>query len=511
MDASKVRYRVQKMTELTEDEFISCAELFSANYGYYREDSPFHPGQSIRMSGSFFERKYRHSNVYIASAIYRKKRVGQAIYIRKHYEDVGTMTWVLQLVVADGYRKYGIGSQLLHSIWGFSNDFAWGLATANPCTIKALESATFRRCDPLYIKDNLKYIKRLADEIHFVDTEEYIVDERNGSFVNTEFFVDNAEYVDAYKQIPDWKLGKLEPGYEWLAFTFREQHVDKQSFEKHFSKMLEFSDEGLKDAYSRMNMSSQGWTKGTSNEVDYIKSVVPKLQGTSKILDLGCGLGRHALAFATEGFSVKGVDFSSNHINYAKKKALSYHVRDNVKFVTKDIRSFSDNEQYDLVLSLYDVIGSYPGKEDNMKILQTIVSHMKNGGYCVISVMNMELTKSIVPGSNHIDVEKDIQKLYDLQPSSIMQMSGDIFNPEYILIDKDTDVIYRKEQFSEDRNLPAEYIVRDKRYMRNEIENMLESVGLTIITSRYVQAGHFDVELSATDNRAKEILIIAKK
>lgn len=42
------------------------------------------------------------------------------------------------------------------------------------------------------------------------------------SVVNTEFFVDNCDYVDAYRGIKDWKLGSLEPGEFSEAAAYRE-------------------------------------------------------------------------------------------------------------------------------------------------------------------------------------------------------------------------------------------------------------------------------------------------
>ena len=167
VDTSKVKYYVKKVSELSEHEMAECADLFSRNYGYYRNDAPFRPGARIKMSTTFFSDRYMHDDVNIAMARNGKYLIGQAIYIRKHYASIGTMTWVLQLVVADHYRRFGIGSTLLYSIWGMSNDFAWGLATANPCTVKALEGATFRKCDSAVIHKNIKYIKQLAKETGF--------------------------------------------------------------------------------------------------------------------------------------------------------------------------------------------------------------------------------------------------------------------------------------------------------------------------------------------------------
>ena len=82
---------------------------------------------------------------------------------------------------------------------------------------------------------------------------------------------------------------------------------------------------------------------------------------------------------------------------------------------------------------------------------------------------------------------------------------------EYFVIDEKTSVVYRKEMFKGDGLLDSEYIVRDKRYTQKEIESMFVKKGFTIIDSRFVQAGHWDVSLKNTDLKAKEILLVVKK
>ena len=92
-----------------------------------------------------------------------------------------------------------------------------------------------------------------------------------------------------------------------------------------------------------------------------------------------------------------------------------------------------------------------------------------------------------------------------------MQSTGQIFDPEYLAMDTERGLIYRKEKFENDDSLPAEYIIRDKRYRRQEITEMLEGIGFEIIEARYVQRGHFDVSLSPMDERAKEICVVCRK
>ena len=504
LNSLELVYSVKEALKMTTEEFGECAELFSNSYGRYSQQSPIRPGENVKMGLSFFERRFKKENIYIAMVRYNERLIGQAAYIRKKYEDVGTMTWVMQLVVDERYRKHGIGSTLLRSIWGFSDDFAWGLATANPCTVKALESATFRQCCPCEIKKNLEYIKRLSDEIAFVKEDGFFVDEKS-SIANTNFYIDNSEFMDIEND-EEWKLGELQPGCEWLAFTFRSQKINTSKYQRYFDEMVRFSERKLQDAYGRMKMKEHPWARGHINELDTIFEKVPDKE-IKTVLDLGCGIGRHSIELSKRGYCVTGVDFSHKNILTARRSKRKNEVR----FIEDDARYYQNDALYDFVLCLYDVVGSFPDVDDNRNILYSIYKNLKSGGYCAISVMNMELTRSIVDKKQVGNVLEQPELLYSLKPSAIMQSSGNVFKPEYIVIDEKDKLVYRKEQFIDDEELPAEYIIRDKRYTAMEIVELIQSVGLEVCEYQYVQAGHFDKGLDACDKKAKEILVIAKR
>ncbi len=68
-----------------------------------------------------------------------------------------------------------------------------------------------------------------------------------------------------------------------------------------------------------------------------------------KLLDLGCGTGRHTVKFAKAGALVTGIDVSIGMINEAKKKDSS----EKIEFITHDLSTKipkSDNK-YDIVIS----------------------------------------------------------------------------------------------------------------------------------------------------------------
>lgn len=504
IDKKDIVYSVKNTVDLSEKEIEECSELFSLFYGKYNAQSKTRPGEQVKMGPKYYKQHYCKPDFFIAMAREQQKLVGQAFYIRKKYEGYGIITWVLQLVVDKNYRKRGIASTLLRSIWGFSDDYAWGLATANPCTVKTLESATFRKCRPVVIRKNLRAIKLIGNDTTFVASDAYDVTNCT-SQVNTGFFIDNTEFnvEDSCEKY----LGKLKPGYEWLAFTFQNQSIQINKYRKHFNEMVAFSENILKEAYSRMDIATHGWTKGTENEVKFIAEYC----NSGSILDLGCGIGRHAVALSKMGYRTCGVDFSAKHIAYANMQREKENVQDNCDFVCEDARFYNAENKFDNVICLYDVVGSFPDEQDNVNIIKSAYRNLKENGIFILSVMNMELTENIVLPNQKADLQEKPDVLMRLPPSGTMQKSGNIFNPKFLAIDEKTRLVYRKEQFGDDNSLAAEYVIRDKRYTMDEIETLLLKNQFIILDKRYVRAGHFDEGLQALDEHAKEICIVAKK
>jgi SAM-dependent methyltransferase len=88
------------------------------------------------------------------------------------------------------------------------------------------------------------------------------------------------------------------------------------------------------------------FTKGTEQEVDFLVSVLG-LQPGMRVLDVGCGPGRHAHALARRGIVVHGVDISPRFIDIAAEGAPP-----GAAFEVGDARSLSFDREFDAVISL---------------------------------------------------------------------------------------------------------------------------------------------------------------
>ena len=90
------------------------------------------------------------------------------------------------------------------------------------------------------------------------------------------------------------------------------------------------------------------FTKGTEQEVAFLVERLHLSPG-ARILDVGCGPGRHAHALGRRGFEVVGVDISERFVALAREAAPPGAA---VRFERADARSLRFDSEFDAVISL---------------------------------------------------------------------------------------------------------------------------------------------------------------
>ncbi len=491
-------------------ELAEFARLYSEQYGIWGEGGE-RPGEQIRLSPRKLREDFLRPDTWIYYARFLDQVVGYAIAARTHISGFGEVAWVTQLVVHEDHRQQDLAKTLLFSSWRFTNLFAWGLLSANPYAVRALEKATRRRCLPVRIVNNADDLMKAGTKsVPYLPGVEDLLVTANESRVNTRFFLSHSKLAEMMESVireqNPWLLGTLPNGWEWFAFTFR----DQQQFgltQKELSDMLAASDSVTRQAYSRMPIGtvSQAWSNHAVSEAHFMMEHL-QLKSGDTVLDFGCGPGRHALELARKGIKATGVDYISSFVTQASQKMQEEGLA-NAEFLRGDCRNIDLGRKFDGAVCVYDVVGSYADDSENLRILQNLLIHLRPGGYALISVMNLELTLS--RAKHWFSLPDEADRLLELQPSRIMEQTGNVFDPEFYMIERQTKVVYRKEQFAAGDGLPEELIVRDRRYTAHQIADLCERAGFKVLWYRYVRAGRWEQEVAT--NLAKEIMILCEK
>ncbi len=114
----------------------------------------------------------------------------------------------------------------------------------------------------------------------------------------------------------------------------------------------------------------------TLAEVAWLEDV-GELSRPSRILDLGCGYGRHAIELAKRGHEVVGLDLSSVLLNKAESDARKARVR--VDWRQQDMRDVPQ-EGFDLVVSMHTSLGYFPTNENNREVINAVRGALNSEG-----------------------------------------------------------------------------------------------------------------------------------
>ena len=131
---------------------------------------------------------------------------------------------------------------------------------------------------------------------------------------------------------------------------------------------------------------NESFTQGTMGEVDFIETEINH-DKNCKILDVGCGTGRHAIELTKRGYSVTGVDLSENMLEKAREKASNAGFE--IDFRQADARNLPFKEEFDLVIMLCE--GAFPLMETdemNFQILESAAHSLNNNGKLIFTTLN---------------------------------------------------------------------------------------------------------------------------
>ena len=233
------------------------------------------------------------------------------------------------------------------------------------------------------------------------------------------------------------------------------------------------------------------FTKGTIGECDFIEKEIDYNKDL-KILDIGCGTGRHSIELAKRGYNLTGVDLSISMLKKAKENAEKQHVQ--VKFEKHDARRLPFASEFDLVIMICEGAFSLMETDEmNFQILENASNALKT--------KNSKLIFTTLNGL--FPLFHSVKDFMDSKKEGDTEFCENNFD---LMTFRDHNVITVVDDNGEKKELQC----NERYYVPTELTWMLKSLGFARIDIFGAKLGAFsrDDKLTTEDF---EILVIAEK
>ena len=146
------------------------------------------------------------------------------------------------------------------------------------------------------------------------------------------------------------------------------------------------------------------FTKGTKQEIDFLVEALP-LVGGDRVIDIGCGPGRHCNELAIRGYKAFGIDISATFIEQASASAV-----EGASFRRLDARLLQDeielHGKFDVAICLCQgAFGVMLDDSDDLDVLRGAAAVLRAGGLLALSAFN-----SYFSIRHHTDAQFDVDR-----------------------------------------------------------------------------------------------------
>ena len=200
----------------------------------------------------------------------------------------------------------------------------------------------------------------------------------------------------------------------------------------------------------------------TRQEIDFLVDALP-LDPATRILDVGCGFGRHSVELARRNYRVLGIDPAAAMIRAARDNAQETGV--NVDFQQVAAEGYFPVDPFDAAICLFTTLGQVPpaSTEDNRGLLTTVFNSLKEGGRFALELPQKQPALDALKPSDRFGSDTSYAQIYRSY-------------------DDETDIV--TEQFNiVSPECTATYNLRYRLFTRQDVAGLLAAAGLQLVKS----------------------------
>jgi 2-polyprenyl-3-methyl-5-hydroxy-6-metoxy-1,4-benzoquinol methylase len=231
------------------------------------------------------------------------------------------------------------------------------------------------------------------------------------------------------------------------------------------------------------------FTQGTIGECDFIEKEL-NYNKSLKILDVGCGTGRHSIELSKRGYQITGIDLSEAQLKKAREKAEASQLK--IDFLKYDARNLPFKNEFDVAIMLCE--GGFPLMETdemNFEILKNVSKALKDSSKFIFTTLN-----GLFPLFNSIN------DFHGENQNEGAQYKSETFD---LMTFRDKNVT----TFTDDDGNEFQLECNERYYVPTEITWMLKSLGFNKVEIFGAKLGAFSRE-DALSTEDFEMLVIAE-
>ncbi|MEW9049555.1 MAG: class I SAM-dependent methyltransferase [Neobacillus sp.] len=213
------------------------------------------------------------------------------------------------------------------------------------------------------------------------------------------------------------------------------------------------------------------------------------IEGKS-LLDLGCGTGELSVRLAKEGFSVTGIDLSSDMLAVAQAKAEAAGVK--IPFYEQNMAEMEGLDSFDVIGIFCDSLNYLQSDEEVIHTFSKVFQHLKAGGVFIFDVHSIYKVNQIFINQTYAAADDHLSYIWSSFPGE--QPNSVEHELSFFVLDEQTDQYDRFDELHYQRT-----------YSVQQYTDWLTEAGFELLE---VSADFMDIEPQGDSER---IIFITRK